>query len=138
IEIVKLISKDGKQISAIFLPNEKAKYTILYSHGNAEDIGDIRPMLDGLKNLGFSVFAYDYQGYGTSQGKPTESNAYADVLAAYEYLTTRLGISSERIISYGHSLGAALAVDLAARKPVAGVIIESAFTTAFRVVTRIP
>jgi abhydrolase domain-containing protein 17 len=136
--IVKLTTKSGKQISAIHLINEKAKYTILYSHGNAEDIGDLRPVLDGLKNMGFNVFAYDYQGYGTSQGKPSESNAYTDVEAAYEYLTTRLGIPGETIILYGHSLGGALAVDLASRKPVAGVIIESAFTTAFRVITRIP
>src|SRR4029079_12214905 len=93
--IVNLTSKNGMQISAIYLLNDKAKYTILYSHGNAEDIGDIRPILDGLKNLGFSVFAYDYQGYGTSQGKPTETNAYADVEAAYEYLTAKIGIPGE-------------------------------------------
>jgi abhydrolase domain-containing protein 17 len=136
--IMKLTTKGGMQISAIHLVNEKAKYTILYSHGNAEDIGDTRPVLDGLKNLGFSVFTYDYQGYGTSQGRPSESNAYMDVEAAYEYLTAQLGIPGETIILYGHSLGGALAVDLASRKPVAGVIIESAFTTAFRVITRIP
>lgn len=136
--IIKLPSKDDKQISALYLFNAKAKYTILYSHGNAEDLGDTRPILDNLKNLGFSVFSYDYQGYGTSQGKPSESNAYADVEAAYEYLTVKLGIPTDTIIPYGHSLGAALAIDLASRKPVAGVIIESAFTTAFRVITRIP
>ncbi len=135
--ILKLTSKNGMQISAVYLPNAKAKYTILYSHGNAEDLGDDQHDFEYLRDLGFSVFAYDYQGYGTSQGEPSESNAYEDVEAAYNYLTEKLGVPAENIIAYGHSLGGAMAIDIAAKKPLAGLIVESSFTTAFRVLTRI-
>ena len=137
-EILKLTTDDGIQISAIHLPNPDATYTMLYSHGNAEDLGDIRSALERLGRLGLSIFAYDYHGYGTSGGKPSERNAYQDVNAAYDYVTQTLGIPPDRIIAYGRSLGGGLAVDLASRKPIAGLITEGAFVTAFRVVTRIP
>lgn len=137
-KILKITSKNGAQISAVYLPNDKARYTILYSHGNAEDIGDSQPIFEDLRSMGFNVFAYDYQGYGTSQGEPSESHAYEDVEAAYNYLTDTLGIPGENIIAYGQSLGGAMAIDIASKKHFAGLIIESSFTTAFRVMTRIP
>ncbi|MFB2972952.1 alpha/beta hydrolase [Aerosakkonema sp. BLCC-F183] len=137
-DILKLIAADGVQISAIYLPNSKATYTILYSHGNAEDLGDMLPILRELRELGFSVFAYDYRGYGTSQGTPSESNAYKDVDTAYDYLTRKLNIPTQNIIVYGRSVGGGPSVDLASRKSVGGLILESAFTKAFLVVTRIP
>jgi alpha-beta hydrolase superfamily lysophospholipase len=62
---------------------------LLYIHGNAEDLGDIRPLLQRLHSWGFNVFAYDYRGYGTSDGTPGEQNAYQDADAAYTYLTQR-------------------------------------------------
>jgi len=137
-EFLKLTATDGKTIFAIYLPNKKAKYTVLVSHGNAEDLGTIMPFLRAMHDNGFSVFAYDYHGYGLSSGNPSEYNAYLDVNAAYAYLTKNLKVLPENIISYGHSLGGAVALDLAVREPVAAVILQGAFTTAFRVVTRIP
>jgi fermentation-respiration switch protein FrsA (DUF1100 family) len=137
-EILKLNSTPEVQISAIYLPNPKAVYTILYSHGNAEDLGDTRPILTKLQNLGFSVFGYDYQGYGTSQGKPSESATYKDIEAAYNYLTQKLGISPQKIIIYGRSVGGGPSVELASRKPVAGLILQSTFISTFRTVTVIP
>jgi abhydrolase domain-containing protein 17 len=137
-QIIKLSSANGVQISAIYLHNPEARYTILFSHGNAEDIGSALPTLKKLHGLGFSVFAYDYQGYGTSSGSPSEENAYKDVNAAYNYLIEELNVSANRIIAYGRSLGGAVAIDLAQKRPLAGLIIESSFTTAYRVVTQIP
>lgn len=137
-DFVKLESRDKIQITGIYLPLPKAKYTILYSHGNAEDLGEILPRLRDLRDIGFNIFSYDYQGYGTSQGKPSVKAAYQDVNAAYEYLTQTLGIPANQIIVYGRSVGGGPSVDLASRQPVAGLVIESSFTTAFRVVTRIP
>lgn len=136
-QILKLKTDDGSQISALYLPNPKATYTILYSHGNAEDLGNVG-RLKKIRDLGFSVFAYDYNGYGTSAGVPSENNAYRDVNAAYDYVTGNLKIPPEHIIAYGRSLGGAMAVDLASRKQLAGLVIESSFVTAFRVLTRIP
>lgn len=137
-EFVKLQSSDTVQITGVYLALPKAKYTILYSHGNAEDLGETLPRLRDLRDIGFSIFSYDYQGYGTSQGNPSVKNAYQDINAAYEYLTQQLGIPANQIIVYGRSVGGGPSVDLASRQPVAGLVIESSFTTAFRVVTRIP
>jgi abhydrolase domain-containing protein 17 len=137
-DVLKLTTADGIQISARYLPNPTAKYTLLYSHGNAEDLGDILPILNSLRDLGFSVLAYDYRGYGTSGGMPSENGVYLDIDAAYNYLTQQLKIPPNRIILYGRSVGGGPAVDLAVRKPVAGLIVESTFVSAFRVVTKIP
>lgn len=135
--ILKLITKDGAKISAVYLPNPQAKFTILYSHGNAEDLGDIQFVLEELRSLGFAVFSYDYRGYGTSQGKPTETTTYKDIDAAYNYLTQQLGINPKKIILYGRSVGGGPSVDLASRKPVGGLILENTFVSTFRVATQI-
>lgn len=132
---LKLKSRDGIEISAVYLANPQATHTILFSHGNAEDLGTLTPELEAMRALGFSIFAYDYHGYGTSGGKPTEQNAYEDIDAAYNYLTQVLKVPPDRIIAHGRSLGGAVAIDLAARKPLGGLIVESSFVSAFRVVT---
>jgi fermentation-respiration switch protein FrsA (DUF1100 family) len=132
---LKLKSRDGVEISAVYLANPQATYTILFSHGNAEDLGTLTPELEDMRALGFSVFAYDYHGYGTSGGKATEKNSYEDIDAAYNYLTEVLKVPSDRIIAHGRSLGGAVAIDLASRKPLGGLVVESSFVSAFRVVT---
>jgi len=131
--------KSGAQtITAFYLPNPNARYTLLFSHGNAEDIGEDIFFLKTFYDAGFSVMAYDYRGYGTSTGKPTETGVYDDVNAAYDYLTQQLHTPADRIISMGRSLGCGAAVHLAARRPVAGLVIEAPFLSAFRVLTRVP
>ncbi|WP_431662253.1 alpha/beta hydrolase [Pantanalinema rosaneae] len=137
-DTLKLTTSDGVQITALYLPNPKATYTILYSHGNAEDLGDSRSTLEALHSTGFAVLSYDYRGYGTSPGSASEQTTYQDINAAYEYLTTTLHIPPDRIIVYGRSVGSGPSVDLASRVPIAGLILENAFTTTFRVITRIP
>ena len=137
-DLIRLSTAGGERIAAVYLPNAGATYTVLFSHGNAEDLGGVLPLLAVLRDLGFSAFAYDYRGYGLSEGWPSERNVYADIDAAYDYLTRDLRVPPERIILYGRSLGAGAAVDLAARRFVGGLILESPFLTAFRVMTRIP
>lgn len=136
--IIKLHSKNGKTISAIYLDNPTSKHTILISHGNYEDLGNLYPFLEALKARGFSVFAYDYQGYGTSQGAPSESKSYDDIETAYDYLTKSLKIPVNQIILFGRSLGTGPTVDLASRKQSAGVILQSPMLTAFRIITVVP
>lgn len=137
-DIIKLTTPDKIQLSAVYRLNPAANYTILYTHGNAEDLGDIEPVLQKLQSLDFNVFAYDYRGYGTSQGTPSERNAYRDIDTVYNYLTQKLHVPSQRIIAYGRSVGSGSVVDLASRKPLAGLVLESAFTTAFRVIVPFP
>jgi fermentation-respiration switch protein FrsA (DUF1100 family) len=137
-QILKLPSGNGITIAALYLPNPAARYTILYSHGNGEDLGQLRSMLTKVKEMGFAVLAYDYRGYGTSGGTPSETNAYEDEEAAYHYLVNDRHIPAHHIIALGHSLGGAMAVDLASRRSLGGLIMESAFVSADRIVTHIP
>ena len=132
-ELLTLKTPEDVKIKALYLPNPKAKYTILYSHGNAEDLGDIRVVLELLRQMGFAVFSYDYPGYGISTGKPSEQGAYQAIDAAYNYLTQQLKIPPNQIIVYGRSLGGGPSVDLASRQPVAGLVLESTFISTFRV-----
>ena len=138
IEVIKVSSANGVKISTVHFPNLQAKYTILYSHGNAENLDGILWLLQEIRDSGFAVFAYDYQGYGTNQGNPSEYNTYRDIDAAYNYLTHQLGVPAKQIILYGRSVGGGPAIDLASRQKVGGLVVESSFVSAFRVLTRIP
>ncbi len=137
-KIIKLKTANGEKISARFYENPSAAQTILFSHGNAEDLQTADSLIKELQKNGFAVLVYDYRGYGTSEGTPTEEHVYQDIDAAYEYLTEKLKIPPEKIIAHGRSLGAAVAIDLAARKKLGGLIVESSFVSAFRVLTKYP
>jgi abhydrolase domain-containing protein 17 len=137
-ELVRFPSANGAQIAALYLNHPDAKYTILYSHGNAEDLGWNRDLLEEYHRRGFNVLGYDYQGYGLSEGKPSERNAYADEEAAYQFLVNEKKIPTERIFAVGQSLGGAMAIDLASKHRLGGLIVQSSFTSAFRVLTRFP
>ena len=119
------------------VPNKSRPY-LPFSHGNAEDLGFDLPYLRELWNAGFNVLAYDYRGYGRSDVKPSEKGLYRDIEAAYAHLTGPLGIPPEKIIVLGRSLGSGPSVHLAATRPVGGLILESAFISAFRVVIPFP
>lgn len=133
------------RITALYLPNPQARYTLLLSHGNAEDIGDNLDLYVEYWRRGFAVFAYDYRGYGTSTGTPTESAAYADEFFAWHYLIEQLHVPPSRIIIHGTSVGCGPATRLAqmlSAKPLderpAALILRSPFASAFTVLTRIP
>ncbi len=135
---VKIVSGDGERISAVYLEHPAAKYTILFSHGNAEDLGSVVPFMQQFYDRGYSVLMYDYRGYGTSEGRPSTRHAKQDVAAAYDWLVREKGVAPQRIISQGRSLGGALAIWLAAHREVGGLIVEVSFVSAFRVMTHWP
>jgi abhydrolase domain-containing protein 17 len=128
----------GERIGMLELPREDAAYTILHCHGNAEDIGDHYEFLNEYRAHGFQVYAFDYRGYGISDGKPGTTKACEDGEAALLHLVQDRGIPLNRIIIHGRSVGAGVACHLAAKYKVAGLILESPFLTAFRVRTVIP
>ena len=136
-DIIKLQTDDGASISALHLTNPDARFTILYSHGVAEDLGQLRPFLESYRDQGFAIFAYDYHGYGTSTGRPSEQHTYRDITAAVRYLIERARVKPENIIAHGRSVGAGAAAYVADEEPVGGLILESAFVSAFRAVTRV-
>lgn len=131
--IIKLGTPGGQTISAKYYEYPGAKYTILFSNGNGEDIGTVAPFATELRDTGFNVLTYDYRGYGTSEGAPSEQNTYEDAEAAFNYLTNTAGVAHSNIILHGRSLGGGPTMDLAARHKTGGVILESTFTSAFSV-----
>jgi fermentation-respiration switch protein FrsA (DUF1100 family) len=137
-QIIHIKIDDQTNICAVYLPSPSAKFTILYSHGNAEDIGYLSPIFERYVANGFSVFAYDYRGYGLSDSRPSEKNTYQDIEAAYKYLTENLATDPNRIIALGRSIGSGPATDLATRHKLAALILESSIVSAYRTVTRIP
>jgi len=104
---------------------------LLYLHGNGDNISANLGHSQRFHQMGFAVFIIDYRGYGRSLGDfPTESTVYEDVETAWNYLVQDRGIPPEKIIIYGHSLGGAIAIELASRHPDAGgAIIECSFTS---------
>jgi uncharacterized protein len=119
---------DGAKLFGWYIEAQADSPVIVWCHGNA---GNIINRLDNLRFLfdrDLSVLLFDYRGYGRSQGsRPSEQGLYQDAIGAYDYLTRIRMISPERLVIFGRSLGAAVAAELAARKPAAGMILESAF-----------
>ena len=136
---LRYIPLSSGQITAFYLEAEQgdAPYTLLYSHGNAEDIGTQLPILKEYASNGWNVLIYDYPGYGLSNGSPSEEAVIASAEAAYQYLIHELNIPADKIVLYGRSLGGGPTIDLASRFENAGVILECTFTSIFRVVTRV-
>lgn len=126
--LTRLQCADGTPITAAWLPRPTARYTLLYSHGNAEDLGENLPLMRHLGELGFNVLIYDYPGYGTSAGTAGERSSVQAIEAAYAHLTGQLGIPAERIIGYGRSVGGGPTLALASRKPLGALVLESSFT----------
>jgi abhydrolase domain-containing protein 17 len=136
-EFHRVATADGGRVAAVHLPNPRARHTVLFSHGNAEDLGHNRDFLEEMRRAGFAVYAYDYRGYGLSgPGPPSERRAYLDADAAYDHLTGALGVPPERVILHGRSLGGAVAAELASRRPCAGLVLESTFVSAYQVLGR--
>ena len=107
---------------------------ILYSHGNAEDLSDLAPLLRFWRRAGFGVFAYDYPGYGRSGGGPSEAGVYRNAEAAWRYLTGECGIAPGRIVVVGFSVGSGPACFLAEKHAPAALVLLAPFTSAFQVV----
>jgi fermentation-respiration switch protein FrsA (DUF1100 family) len=134
--IVMIPAEHGNSIATLFLPTPGAALTLVYSHGNAEDIGQLAPYLEGYRQAGFSVLAYDYRGYGASTGGPPSANgATHDLETVIEYATHSLGLTPASIVLLGHSVGSGPSTAVASRVPVGGLVVEAGFVSAFRVLT---
>jgi fermentation-respiration switch protein FrsA (DUF1100 family) len=134
-----VVPTEGASIATLHLPNPSAAVTVLYAHGNAEDLGQVAPFLEELRNTGFAVLAFDYRGYGMSTGgPPSAAGATSDMEAVYRHAVKTLAIPPSRLVLFGRSIGSGPATDLAARVPVGGLVLESAFVSAFRVLTKVP
>ncbi len=129
---------DGTTLAVLHLPNPQARFTVWFFQGNAEDLGDLEPFLHQIHDAGYAVFAFDYPGYGCSGGRPSEAALYAASRAARECLRNSLQVGAAQTVIYGRSLGSGPAVQMAVEERVAGLVVQSGFMSAFRVVTRWP
>lgn len=123
-------TSDAVKLHGWFIAVGPSAPTLLFMHGNAGNIGDRLGKIQTFYELGLNVFIFDYRGFGNSEGKPTEAGMYRDTLAAYDYLTLRKDINTQKIVAYGASLGGAAAIDVASQRPVAGLVVDSSFSNA--------
>jgi len=137
-DYIRLTTPDGISLAARHWPNPSAKYTLLFLHGNYEDLGTVGEYVSQFISAGYAVFAIDYRHYGHSGGMPTEANTNADVRLAYRYLRDTLRVPAGHIIIFGYSLGSGPGVELALREPAAGLVLQGAYVSTYRVMTRLP
>ena len=138
-ELVRLESRRGEPIVALSgpaltpdgrpHPDADGRPTLIYFYGNAMCLNDATGHFERFRRLGLNVIIPDYLGYGMSGGSASERGCQATSEAVYDYLIATRGIEPSHIVAAGWSLGGAVAVDLASRKAVAGLIIFSAFTS---------
>ncbi|XVF08792.1 hypothetical protein REPUB_Repub07fG0033500 [Reevesia pubescens] len=135
VDVLRLPTRRGTEIVAVYVRYPMATSTLLYSHGNAADVGQMYELFIELSiHLRVNLMGYDYSGYGKSSGKPSEQNTYADIEAAYKCLEESYGAKQENIILYGQSVGSGPTVDLAARLPqLRAVVLHSPILSGLRV-----
>mmetsp|Transcript_20163 Transcript_20163/g.28962 ORF Transcript_20163/g.28962 Transcript_20163/m.28962 type:complete len:275 (+) Transcript_20163:63-887(+) len=136
--LIWLDTKSGVKIPAFYI-NRKCKVTLLFSHGNAEDLGMIYEWFCELsREIQVNVLAYDYEGYGKAPGVPSEKSCYENIEAAYSHLTEKLLIPPENIVLYGRSLGSGPSTYLAHKLSCQGVylgglVLQSPVLSIYRV-----
>ncbi|KMS97257.1 hypothetical protein BVRB_7g177040 [Beta vulgaris subsp. vulgaris] len=135
VDVLKIPTRRNTEIVAMYVRYPMATSTLLYSHGNAADIGQMYELFVELSiHLKVNIMGYDYAGYGQSTGKPTENNTYADIEAAYKCLEENYGAKQEDIILYGQSVGSGPTLDLASRLPrLRAVVLHSPILSGLRV-----
>lgn len=135
VDTVRMWTRRGNVILGFHFRRADSSRTLLFSHGNSTDIGIMfHHLRDMCSRLHVDVFAYEYSGYGESSGVPSEADLYADVEAAYHYLTHDCSVPDEQIICYGQSIGSVPSCDLASRTPVGGLVLHSAMKSGLGVI----
>jgi len=122
-------TSDGVKIHGWWVQREGSRLVTLFLHGNAGNITDRTRRIQEIVGAGSSILMLDYRGYGKSSGRPSEQGLYRDSEAGFIYLLGK-GYRAEQIVLHGESLGSAVAIDLASRRPCAGLILEAPFTSA--------
>lgn len=128
-EEVLFSSTDGTRLSGWFVPAKESQATILFCHGNTGNISNELPPLKMYHTLGFSMFFFDYRGFGHSEGVPSEKGIERDAEAAMQYLLKVKKIPLKQIIILGRSFGGSVAAPLAVRYPAKALMLEATFTS---------
>jgi fermentation-respiration switch protein FrsA (DUF1100 family) len=129
---VTITTPDGEQLAAWYFPPrgvETPAGAVLWFHGNAEWVSGFAWLVRELRPARAAMLVVEYRGYGSSTGRATVAGITRDALAAWDWLAARPEIDSLRTVVYGRSIGSGPALHVAAERPVAGVIVESGFTS---------
>lgn len=129
VETVTIAAPNGHKVFAWYAHNPHSDKTVLLSHGKGGDLSDMRELVSKLLNAGASVFAYDYEGFGLSEGKADVEAACEDGQAAYLYLTQKRAVPANKLFLFGESLGTGVTCQIAKKYPCAGVVLQSPFTS---------
>jgi len=121
-------SLDGIKLNSWYIKAQNNKPTIIYCHGQGENISLWQSIAQFLADNGYGVFMLEYRGHGRSKGTPTETGLYLDLESAIKYLKEYKHIPQDNIVLWGRSLGGAVVADIASRDVFKGVILESTFT----------
>ena len=119
---------DGTRLHGWYLPGEPGEPVLVFCHGNAGNISHRVDNLQRLRQLGLTVFIISYRGYGRSEGTPSEEGTYSDMRGALSWLKDK-GWRAERMIYFGRSVGAGVALQLALEQPPGALVLESPFTS---------
>jgi fermentation-respiration switch protein FrsA (DUF1100 family) len=136
-EDIILTTGDGVDINLWYIPADGPAATIIFCHGNGGNISHRLEKIRILNGVGLNVLIFDYRGYGSSGGSPSEEGLYLDADVVFSYLVHIRKVPSDRLILYGESLGAAVAIKLAGKHTVAGIIIEGGFSSVKEMAKRI-
>ncbi|MCH8829313.1 MAG: alpha/beta hydrolase [Planctomycetes bacterium] len=129
-EDARFTAEDGTRLHGWFVPHIRPRAVVLFAHGNAGNISHRAETLRILNQRhGLAVMAFDYRGYGRSEGDPNEQGLLQDARAARKWLAERTGVSQREIVLMGRSLGGGVMVDLAAEDGARGLILASTFTS---------
>ena len=121
---------DGTKLHGWYLEHEAPQAIVLFAHGNAGNLSHRRLVIRRLRErMRVSVLAFDYRGYGKSQGKPDEAGVLDDARAARRWLAKRAEVAEQQIVLLGRSIGGGVVVDLAAADGARGLILENAFSS---------
>lgn len=131
-EEVTLVTSDDRRLHGWFFPaaadSSRRHLAVLHCHGNGGNISHRLEVAETLLQTGVNVLLFDYRGYGQSTGRPSEEGTYRDAEAAHAWLVAR-GFPATHIIAFGESLGGGVAAELALRAPLAGLVLQSTFTS---------
>lgn len=138
-ELVHLRTKAGEHVVALYgtaldergnpLPDARQRPSLIFFYGNGMCLADTLYEFARFRRLGLNVLIPEYVGYGLSSGSPSETGCYETADAAYDFLLGPSYPDHVRIVAAGWSLGSAVAIDLAARRPVVGLVALSAFSS---------
>jgi len=131
------IGTNGVPVAAVVRGPQKGRKAIIYCHGNAEDITSSIELFDMFAQDGYTVASVDYPSYGLSGGSADEEGCCRNVHRLYDWLRTERGYAPDEIVVIGFSIGTGPAIELAATESVGALVLEAAYLSAPRIVTKV-